>query len=234
MHSYRASVFGEEGASAKYDSVHAGIGCLGMSPLRYGELDAGGDKEIVLLLGENLILFSPTFQRVIFAEDYDFGDSVSAEKTLEDREEGINVEENAQYGSVTWYSAAREGVLMKGIRGYAKIYFGDFDQDGHSDILAWRKTYKSNLVGETPGFSLVHQGFQHFERDIEAQSSSDSGVTGEYLPQQTEPGVTQSWLAANDLTWQKGFPSKSECPGEEGQLIPEMHDPLLNDPDVLQ
>ena len=44
----------------------------------------------------------------------------------------------------------------------------------------------------------------------------------------------QSWLLAKNLTWQKGFLSKSECAGQEGQLIPEIHDPLLNDPDVLR
>jgi hypothetical protein len=43
----------------------------------------------------------------------------------------------------------------------------------------------------------------------------------------------KGWLTAKQLTWKKGYPSKSECAGQEGQFIPEMHDVLLNDPDVL-
>jgi hypothetical protein len=45
----------------------------------------------------------------------------------------------------------------------------------------------------------------------------------------------KGWLTSNNLTWwKKGYPSKSECAGQEGQFIPEMHDPLLNDPEVMQ
>ena len=60
-------------------------------------------------------------------------------------------------------------------------------------------------------------------------------VNNEYqLQTDTAPETIQGWLTDKNLTWQKGFPSKSECAGQEGQLIPEMHDPLLNDPDVLK
>ena len=58
-------------------------------------------------------------------------------------------------------------------------------------------------------------------------------VDGEYKKQSTSATTIKGWLAARQLTWQKGFPSKSECPGAEGKLIPELHDPLLNDLDVL-
>lgn len=59
-------------------------------------------------------------------------------------------------------------------------------------------------------------------------------VDGEYQQTATPESEVKDWLEENNLTWQKGFPSHSECPGEEGELIPEMHDPLLNDADVLQ
>ena len=58
-------------------------------------------------------------------------------------------------------------------------------------------------------------------------------VDGEYKKQSTSANTIKGWLATRQLTWQKGFPSQSECPGAEGKLIPELHDPLLNDPDVL-
>ena len=59
-------------------------------------------------------------------------------------------------------------------------------------------------------------------------------IDSEYKLQDTSAETVQNWLSTKNLTWQKGFPSLSECEGEEGQLIPEMHDPLLNDPDVLK
>lgn len=117
---------------------------------------------------------------------------------------------------------------LPGLRGYAKLYVGDFDKNGQSDILVWRKLYDSNMQNNpVKGFHKLKDSFYHYEK------STAAGSTGEYLPQETDPGTIQSWLATNTLTWQQGYPSKSECEGEEGQLIPEMHDPLLNDPDVL-
>ena len=46
--------------------------------------------------------------------------------------------------------------------------------------------------------------------------------------------ISVSIEASKVQQWQKGYPTLSEYPGEEGQPIPEMHDPLLNDPEVLQ
>jgi len=102
----------------------------------------------------------------------------------------------------------------------------DFDANGKSDILIWRKLYESNL-GDNPvkGFHLLGEGVFHYEKS----------AAGEYVfKDDTESNVAKAWLTSNNLTWQKGFPSKSECEGQEGQLIPEMHDPLLNDPEVLR
>jgi hypothetical protein len=90
----------------------------------------------------------------------------------------------------------------------------------------WRKLYLSKLLSEpVAGFDKVSDTYYHYERK----------VTGEYeLKTDTAPETIQGWLTAKNQTWQSGFPSKSECAGQEGQLIPEMHDPLLNDPDVLK
>jgi hypothetical protein len=85
------------------------------------------------------------------------------------------------------------------------------------------KLYESrSLSDSTRGFSRKRDTFVHYKL-----------VGGVYELQQTAAEQVQAWLNAKNLTWQAGFPSKSECPGQEGQLIPEMHDPLLNDPDVL-
>jgi hypothetical protein len=50
----------------------------------------------------------------------------------------------------------------------------------------------------------------------------------------TNYGWVERLLTLYNLTWSKGYPSKSECAVEEEQLIPETHDTLLNDPEVLQ
>jgi hypothetical protein len=132
-------------------------------------------------------------------------------------------------------AAENDTVGLYGIRGYAKIYFGDFDNDSNPDVLVWRKAYKSrSKKDEVVGFEALRQEWSHFERDLKVQEESEQGITGEYLPQQTDEATIRKWLSENELTWKKGYPSASECEGEDGQLILEMHDPLLNDPEVLE
>ena len=114
------------------------------------------------------------------------------------------------------------------------LIVGDFDADDNPDIIKWEKVYVSNKKTESIAWNKVRNSLTHYERDLMTQQRLGAGVTGEYLPQITPDSVIENWLSANELTWQKGFPSTSECEGEEGQLISEMHDPLLNDPDVLQ
>lgn len=81
------------------------------------------------------------------------------------------------------------------------------------------------MADQVPGFTLLRNKYQHY-----AWSTDQN----EYLPQETEESQIQAWLSKNNHTWQTGFPSQSECAGQKGKLIPEMHDPLLNDPDVLR
>ena len=91
-------------------------------------------------------------------------------------------------------------------------------QNDLGNIILWRKYFESLKQGDAKKDEL----FVHY-----------SLVDGEYKKQPTAAETIKGWLAAKQLSWQQGFPSRSECPGQEGQLIPELHDPLLNDPDVL-
>jgi hypothetical protein len=216
----------------EYESVAPGPGCIGSAPLRYGDIDGDDKSEVVVILGGLFIIFSPEHGRTVFAEYLDESDWYTTEqaaKLLRGQEPLTNV----QYMSRLW--ADNSNGRVAGIRAYAKLFFGDFDQDGNPDILAWRKSYRSNS-GNDPvkGFTKMRENLQHFERDLKAQEESPQGITGEYLPQATDETTIKEWLTTANLTWQKGYPDKSECPGEEGKPIPEMSDPLLNDPEVMQ
>jgi len=143
---------------------------------------------------------------------------------------------SAQYHG---HSHAYMGNSIKGhfrpaVRGYSKVYQGDFDDDGNPDLITWEKVYKAYPKTAAETYERLDNTLTHYERDLTAQALLEQGVTGDYLPQTTDQATIQQWLSAANLTWQKGFPSHSECEGEEGELIPEMHDPLLNDPEVLQ
>lgn len=202
------------------------LACLVDSPLRYGDINENGQNELVLFLSNALIVFSPAQNGVIFMSGLDVTDWVSATITAARYEDEYGEyqakDTDPQYVSST-YDGYRKPRLP-GYRGYAKLYLGDFDDNGQHDILVWRKLYESNLLNDPiPGFTKISDTWLHY-----------SLVDGEYQPVETDEATIQGWLSANDLTWSQGYPRYSECEGEEGQLIPEMHDPLLNDPDVLQ
>ena len=113
--------------------------------------------------------------------------------------------------------------LSMGYRTFGKHFFGDLNDDGKQDIILWRKYFESLKQGDAKkGFVKKDELFVHY-----------SLVDGEYKKQSTAADTIKGWLAAKQLSWQQGLPSRSECPGQEGQPIPELHDPLLNDPDVL-
>lgn len=197
-------------------------GCLQSSPLRYGDLEGDAQSELVLFLNHDMVVFSPDRQKTIFSAHYYKGDELSVEDApaaFTNIKPSIDPQHLADSGS---YASVREKLPAR--RSISKFYVKDFDANGKSDILIWRKLYESNL-GDNPvkGFHLVGEGVFHYEKS----------ATGEYVfKDDTKSNVAKDWLTSNNLTWQKGFPSKSECAGQEGQLIPEMHDPLLNDPDV--
>ncbi len=216
-------------------------GCLTQSPLRYGDLEGDGSNEVFLILDDELIVFSPEYEGIVFAmfidasdwwqwDDHDWlrlykEDHNGKTPPLEDQYHG---------NSHSWLGSAVQGRFEPGVRAYSKLFTGDFDQDGNPDLIKWEKVYISNKKTESIAWNKVRNSLTHYERDLTTQKRLENGVTGEYLPQITLDVVIEGWLRENELTWQQGFPSRSECSGEEGKLIPEMHDPLLNDPDVLQ
>ena len=212
-----------------YSSSDAAAGCLSNVPLRYGDIDTDTQSELVLFLNGELIVFSPERQRTVFAMFW------QADDWKRDSDKYNN--KPSEDGPVFQFASAHlgvNGVINKAMRSYSKLFIGDVDGDAHKDFVVWQKVYESNTDAEAPGFKLIRQSFTHYERDLSAQAQLPAGVTGEYLPQTTDTATIQTWLSEKNLTWQKGYPSKSECPGQAGQLIPEMHDPLLNDPEVMQ
>ena len=210
------------------------IGCVNETPLRYGDIEDDGINELVLFLGGDLVVFSPEANNIVFSNIISTDNWDSPSETVQYFED-FGGEGHADIPQYQWKGVSDLREPVPALRGYGKIYQGDIDEDGNADIVVWRKLYRSYWRKDAEnGFEFLSNTFYHYERDLTAQAESASGITGEYLPQDTPEADIQNWLAENDLTWSKGYPSKSECPGEEGQLIPEMHDPLLNDPEVLQ
>lgn len=213
-HGKRGAELYDEYSSHAGTGSDANVGCLGEKPLRYGDVDNNSSKEIVLYLSEfdqksDWLIFSPKKEKIIFslrwqAKDFYKGDELAY----------------YQYPSLENQSSSQN----RGFQVFAKAFLGDFNKDKVPDILVWRKRFESLATGASKkGFELKGEHFEHY-----------SLVDGEYQPQVTIPLQIKDWLADAKLTWSKGYPSKSECAGQEGQLIPEMHDPLLNDPDVLK
>jgi hypothetical protein len=192
----------------------ANVGCLGEKPLRYGDVDGNGLKEIVLYLSEfdqksDWVIFSPKKEKIIFSMRWQAKDLYKGDELA-----------YYQYPSLENQNSSQN----RGFQVFAKAFLGDFNKDKIPDILVWRKRFESLATGVSKkGFELKGEHFEHY-----------SLVDGEYQPQVTIPLQIKDWLADAELTWAKGYPSKSECEGMEGKLIPEMHAPLLNDPDVLK
>lgn len=190
------------------------VGCLGEKPLRYGDIDDDGTKEIVLYLSDfnnksDWVIFSPEKEKIIFSMRWQ----------VKDYYDDMGETPHFQYPS-----EADQRSYNQGFQVLAKAFLGDFNKDKVPDILVWRKRFESLATGASKkGFELRGENFEHY-----------SLIDGEYQPQVTIPLQIKDWLADSELTWSKGYPSKSECAGHEGQLIPEMHEPLLNDPDVLK
>ncbi|GAA6135448.1 hypothetical protein NBRC116188_22380 [Oceaniserpentilla sp. 4NH20-0058] len=206
------------------DEVADAIGCLEHTPLRYGDIDADSDSELVLFLKNTLVVFSPTQEKVVFSTLFNYPDYITWQ-TLIDAEMYLDDPDanTPQYASLYEFKKDRNAII--GYRGYSKLYVQDFDNNQNVDLVLWRKLYQSRLQGDSlKGFEKLSDSYLHYKK-----------VDGAYqLQTGTAPETVQGWLTANNLSWQKGFPSKSECDGQEGQLIPEMHDALLNDPDVLK
>ncbi len=209
-------------------------GCLASQPLRFGDIDDNGSNELVLFLDNDLVIFSPNQQKIVFTMSFSERDELSASelKNWFVGREGVTAQYIAKSGT-----DIRINARFPATRSYAKIFIDDFDNDSKKDIVVWRKLYESNLeTNSVLGFSKVSDLFVHYSLiDGEYQlQTNNPAVDGEFSADPAQQAQIQSWLTAKNQTWQSGFPSKSECAGQEGQLIPEMHDPLLNDPDVLK
>jgi hypothetical protein len=219
------------------DNLPPILGCLSQNPLRYGDINQDGPAELVIYAQDeygalNANIFSVASKKVIFSIRLATYDAVVNDRlSLSDGEEEVASDPLANKptdGQFLSRIAEENTRMVKGIRPAAinlsKLYFDDFDNDDVVDIVSWRKLYKTRLNQDpVKGFELDRSSLIHYKL-----------IDGEYKKQLTESSVIQGWLTAKNLTWQKGYPSKSECPGQTDQLIPEMHDPLLNDPDVLQ
>ena len=217
-----------KGVSLVYEYTDIpGSGCLLKYPLRYADVNGDRKLELVILFSgntqdqENMAIFSPSLGKVIFASILTVNRAIdSSPEVLEQLYPDWSGSSEYQYS----YDEGRSPPsLSMGYRSFGKHFFGDINDDGKQDIILWRKYFESLLNGDTKkGFAKKDELFVHY-----------SLVDGDYKKQPTDAVTIKGWLAAKQLSWQQGFPSRSECPGQEGQLIPELHDPLLNDPDVL-
>jgi len=208
------------------------LGCVQQHPLRYTDLDKDKKQELFLLLNSDnvsdAVVFSVELHKVIFASVLAAQDAFSEAEIQPDHLLEIfpRWDNNPIYPQYPAYeaSARKNSNIENGKKTFAKLYFNDFDADGAFDIVVWRKLYESRLNSDpVKGFVKKGDLLVHYKL-----------VNGEYKKQETNQATIKGWLTAKQLTWQKGYPNKSECPGQEGQLIPEMHDTLLNDPDVLR
>lgn len=224
-------------ATYQYDlpSFKTFTGCLADSPLRYGDIDQNSEKELVLFLDNDLVVFSPSQQKVIFATRFAMSDELAPEDVAGWFDGGLEPPSNQYVASSGFGDGLR--AAFPATRSFAKIFVDDFDNNGKPDILVWRKLYQSRLKTDPLlGFKFEGELFAHYQLEngeyvIQATAAE---AEGEFETDPAQQLQIKNWLAAKNLTWQKGFPSKSECAGQEGQLIPEMHDALLNDPDVLK
>lgn len=204
-----------------------GLGCFQRSPLRFGDIDKNGSNELVLHIGNSLVLFSLSTHKVIFSMGWRSQDEVLRESYPEQEELGEGIDFNAADAP---QFIAESGVypliipFLPARRSYAKSFYDDFDKDNAKDILVWRKLYESRLNDDpVRGFNLIGEALIHYELNA-----------NRYVLQKTNEKEIRGWLVESGLKWRDGYPGVSECETDNGALIPDMHDSLLNDSDLLK
>ena len=213
----------QENAGVFNDSVEYN-GCLSQYPMLAADVNHDGDDEILILnesaYALDLNVFSQKKKKIVFASNVYVDMAFVPDEDMKEERGLADKPQDPQYlYLVDGYTNA----YNDGYRSFGKLFFGDINDDGKQDIILWRKYFESLTIGDAKkGFAKKDELFVHYAL-----------VNGEYKKQPTAANIIQRWLAAKQLSWQQGFPSRSECPGQEGRLIPELHDPLLNDPDVL-
>lgn len=213
------------------------LGCLAQSPLRYGDFTGDNKPELAVFEQDeysalNVNVFSPELRKTIFSVRLATYDTrKNNRQTLPLGQEPLatdplaNAPTDGQYLSlIAEENSGQTRGIQKAVINFSKLYLFDADGDSKQDLIVWRKLYQSRENKDPiKGYTLLRDQAIFYKLD-----------GGEYKKQPADSATVKGWLAAKLLTWQKGYPSKSECKGLEGQLIPEMHDPLLNDPDVLK
>lgn len=96
--------------------------------------------------------------------------------------------------------------VRPGYRTFAKVYFGDFDEDDVHSILVWRRHYLSRKKNDPiKGFEFDHEEFEFY--DIQGTRVSTKAINNKR---------GHSILDKHQLTWNDGFPSQSKCSNNEG------------------
>lgn len=156
-------------ASISLYSVEEGernFGCLLSSPVRYGDFTGDGNKEVVFI-GDDVVVFSPQKEEVIFSQRIRVNDwlPVSEQQEVYDSIGGMDREKGAQFLSkiaIERWAGPRPD-LLKAYRGYGKLFHGDFSGGESHDLLVWHKFYQSLLREDSvAGFEPVSNTFIHY------------------------------------------------------------------------
>jgi hypothetical protein len=196
-------------------------GCLRKFPMRYGDIESDGNPELAVVYDNNIVIYSLEQNQVVFSAHYWLADEIDSERAITTFTI-TDASDTPQYIAESGTNPS-VGRIYPAWRSLTKIFDGEFDGEYGFDLVMWRKVFESNLNDEVKGFHKTADVLFHY-----------SLQGGEYVLMETESDEIKAWLDSNELTWSQGYPSVSECKGEEGELIPEMHDPLLNDPEVFQ
>ena len=97
------------------------LGCMGSNPLKYGDLEGDGKKELFVFIKNTLQIFSVEQKRVVFSVQLDVDDwhtkEYSKEIISELRGTSESLPEDPQYQSRTYYDAGGASGTLAALRG---------------------------------------------------------------------------------------------------------------------